>query len=202
MELYLWGLPIHLSMKARPGPFPPLVAACQQFEPDIRRMRTEPDVMLHIAGRCLILLEARFASGNTIAKSRAEERAHEKPRSQAGILSRYAIPGRAPAPIDTGYLAAPFFSQLYRNLAFAIWMARELQVEWRLVNLVSELHQRERPDPTPFIHSLLPAPYRQRFVVWHWEHLYRDHVQGQVDLGQLADYLRFKSGNCAKALGV
>jgi hypothetical protein len=58
-----------------------------------------------------------------------------------------------------------------RLLRVPVWMARELDVEWRLVNLVSQLHSREQADPTPFINSLLPLAFQKRFVRYDWEGL-------------------------------
>jgi hypothetical protein len=201
-DLYLWGLPIRLDAEERPEPFPTLVAARHQFERDIRKMHTEPDVMLLVPGRCLVLIEAKFMSDNTIAEHNAEDVANEKPKSQSGILLRYGVNGRPPTPLNTDHVCAPFFSQLYRNLVFATWMARQLEVEWRLVNLVSKLQHRERLDPTPFIHSVLPSACRNHFVLYDWERFYGEHIDGRADLEELADYLRYKSANCEQGLAI
>jgi hypothetical protein len=201
-DLYLWGLSINFDSVAIAKPFLTLIDARRQFESDISRMQTEPDVILHFPGQCLIVIEAKFMSGNTIAEDDAGDVVHEKPKSQKGVISRYAVNGRPPSPLHIDRAATPFFSQLYRNLVFAIWMARELKIEWRLVNLVSELHQRDRPDPTQFINSLLPAAYQKHFVLYEWEQLFRDQVLGRPELDGLADYLHYKSGNCVQGLAI
>jgi hypothetical protein len=185
----------------RPTTFPTLIKARGQFERGIHKMLTEPDVMLYCPGQCLIVIEAKFMSGNSIAKIDAQDVPNEKPKSRAAILSRYSVDNLPPIPLMTDHLVEPFFSQLYRNLVFAIWMARELDVEWRLVNLVSQLHHHES-DPTPFIHSLLPLAFQKRFVRYDWERLFRDHISNSPDLGDLAEYLRYKSANCVQGLAI
>jgi len=200
--LYLWGLPIDLDDPQRPATFATLAKARNKFERGIHKMLTEPDVMLYVHGQCLILIEAKFTSGNTIAKTDAQDVPNEKPKSRAGILSRYSVDHVLPTRLNTDHLVEPFFSQLYRNLVFAIWMARELHVEWRLVNLVSALHHRDSPDPTPFIHSLLPLAFQNRFVRYDWESLFGDYISGSPELGELAEYLRYKSANCAQGLAI
>jgi hypothetical protein len=44
-----------------------LIAARKRFESDlpVERPYTEPDIMLHLPGRYLVLLEAKFTSPNT-----------------------------------------------------------------------------------------------------------------------------------------
>ncbi len=201
-ELYLWGLPIRLDVDEIPEPFETLKKARDKFEQDISRMQTEPDVMLYVPERCLILIEAKFMSGNTIAKNDAKVAPGEKPKSQAEILSRYAVSNLPPNSLKTDNIGPPFFSQLYRNLVFAIWMAQELNVEWRLVNLVSQMHHSDQQDPTQFIRSLLPQTHQKRFVRYDWERLFQEHVKGNADLDELAGYLQYKSANCEKGLAI
>ena len=63
--LYLWG--ICLSDDAF-DPMELLIAARKRFESTlpVDRPYTEPDIMLHLPGRYLILIEAKFTSPNTI----------------------------------------------------------------------------------------------------------------------------------------
>lgn len=204
-ELYLWGLRIDLDSAAAPEQFTTLDSARQIFERGIRRMHTEPDIMLHAPGQALMLIEAKFISKNTLAEgSPNNDEEGEKPRSAQGILRRYSA-GKLPAStLEVPPTTSPFYSQLYRNLVFAIWMANNLGVDWRLVNLVSrqQAHLRNDPDPTPFMHSVLPAASRQRFRRYTWEELYSQHVATVVELAALDRYMRYKSANCAQAFDI
>ena len=111
------------------------------FEAGIRRYHTEPDIIVHVPGEILILCEAKFTSGNTVAKAGATEvRREEKPRTVSGIGERYHTPEvKCDAAIFASMGAPAFYSQLYRNLVFASHMSEELSVPWTLVSLVSEL---------------------------------------------------------------
>lgn len=208
-ELYLWGLPVRFDDSSPPSLFAPLAGARSIFEADIKKFLTEPDIMLYMPGQVLVLVEAKFTSGNALAAtSEVQDIAGEKPKSREGVLRRYsatALPrGSLLLPPPSGH----FYSQLYRNLAFAIYMASELGVRWSLVNLVCEgqLRQREAAhafeDPTPFIHSLLPEDSRGQFHYYSWERLYADLVANATDLRDLADYMYNKSASGVRALAV
>ncbi|MHC4463833.1 MAG: hypothetical protein ACYTEK_16550 [Planctomycetota bacterium] len=208
-QLYLWGLPIHLDGQSAPELFPPLDCARKKFESGIRRFWTEPDIMLYVPEQWLILIEAKFTSGNTIAfASTIHDRPGEKPKSRDGILKRYAASELPDGVMLTPSLKEPFYSQLHRNLVFAIYMSDQLKVEWGLVNLVCDgqfRRHRNKPeygDPTEFIHGLLPRDSRDRFLRYSWERLYLDHVAEVPELKYLAEYLYYKSANGAKALAV
>jgi hypothetical protein len=101
----------------------------------------------------------------------------------------------------------PFYSQLYRNLFFAQYMAARLGVQWGLVNLVSsgQFQRRKGPafaDPTPSIHSMLPNKSKSQFRFYSWEKLFADCVSGHKELQDLDEYLRHKSSNGANALDI
>lgn len=209
-ELYLWGLQIRLDDPSGPSQFPHLTSARNVFEKGIKRFLTEPDIMLHVPGQLLVLIEAKFTSGNTIVLANSDHDLEgEKPKSLEGILQRYnsdKLPeGSLLAP---SHFPGPFYSQLYRNLVFAMWMANELKVKWGLISLVGEEQFRQRgkkvefQDPTPFIHALLPEKSRDQFKFYSWEKLYTDLVMKNAELNGLAEYMHNKSANGAKALAV
>ncbi len=208
-ELYLWGLKLCLHDSSGLSLFPPLVNARGVFEPDIARYLTEPDIMLYVPGQLLVLVEAKFTSGNTIASTgTADDVPGEKPKSRSGIVRRYTAAALPHGALLPDSIRGPFYSQLYRNLVFAIHMANQLGVEWALVSLVCErqFHQLQRKvqfqDPTRFIHTLLPKKSRARFVSYSWERLYANHVVRATGLKDLAEYMYNKSAYCAKALAV
>ncbi len=208
-ELYLWGLKIRLRDSSKPTLFQWLKSARDTFEKDIRKFKTEPDIMLYVPGQLLLLVEAKFTSGNTIASaSVSDDVTGEKPKSRKRILERYTptlLPRNALlAPSSSG----PFYSQLYRNLVFAIYMADKLGVRWGLVNLVCKRqfdqgqNKVQFQDPTQCINGLLPERPRGQFLFYSWERLYADHVAKATELRDLAEYMYNKSANGVKALAI
>ena len=208
-ELYLWGLNIRLNDPATPPLFPALKSARDTFEAGISKFLTEPDIMLYVPGHVLVLVEAKFTSGNTIALDNgAHDTIDAKPKSRAGLLERYELPERLRDKLVYPSSSLPFYSQLYRNLVFAIFMADRLGVKWHLVNLVGKKQfvQRQKlpnfQDPTPVIHDVLPAGARGQFQFSNWEHLYAGVIAGDTGLKDLAEYMRHKSANGVKAFDV
>lgn len=207
-ELYLWRLPVSPDDSSARLQFTVLGEARKVFEKDIKHFGTEPDIMMYAPGELLLLVEAKFTSGNTVAtEDRHDDKHYHKPKSRAGILQRYT-----PAKLPRGALipdtvTSPFYSQLYRNLVFAIFMAEQLGVRWAVANLVSERQFSQRigalyDDPTGFIHSVLPENHYERFIRYSWERLYGQHVRDVPRLSDLASYMRHKSAYCSKAFGI
>jgi hypothetical protein len=208
-ELYLWGLRIRLHESEAPTTFPALQEARNTFERGITNYLTEPDIMLYVPRHVLLLIEAKFASGNTIAvKTTSQDVTGEKPKSLEGVLRRYASPELQSIMQSAGSTTTPFYSQLYRNLVFAIHMADKLAVPWGLANLVSQMQfekqksKAEFQNPTQFICDLLPSKLRNSFSFYSWEQLYADHVAKTAALTDLAAYMYNKSANGVRALGV
>ena len=210
-ELYLWGLKISLEDSSKPKQFHALKNARDFFENGISRFGTEPDIILYIPGELLVLIEAKFTSGNTLAEeSIKNDHDNEKPKSRKGILKRYSrtlLPNNSLLESTSN---EPFYGQLYRNLVFAIHMANELGgVKWHLVNLVSkgqfDKHRKttlQFQDPTQFIQGLLPEPSKDRFHFYSWEQLYSDHVANETGMNDLAEYMYYKSANVTKAFAI
>jgi hypothetical protein len=189
--------------------FPALECARGVFEKGISRFLTEPDIMVHVPGQLLVLVEAKFTSGNTVASENVQDDLPgAKPKSREGILERYAATMLPSGALLTPSPSGPFYSQLYRNLVFAIYMAAKLGVRWGLVNIVCEgqFHRRrdrvQYQNPTPSIHPLLPETARDQFAFYSWERLYSEHVAKAAELIDLAKYMYNKSANGVKALAV
>jgi hypothetical protein len=173
-ELYLWGLRVSLHDPLSPIPFDALCKAREVFERGINNFRTEPDIMMYAPKRYLMLVEAKFMSGNPIADSRKNDVPGMKPTTPVGILNRYRADQLPPGSILTPTAKVPLFSQLYRNLVFAIWMAEKLDVEWRLVSLTSSPLSNKLSDKlATFTNAVLPADMQRRFVRYTWEQLFR-----------------------------
>ena len=207
VELYLWGLRVSAKDAPPNGQFAPLIRARRVFEKGIRRFHTEPDIMLLVPGRALVLVEAKFTSGNTIAAESGDADG-EKPRTRAGILHRYS-PALLPQPTPIGDAAeGPFFTQLYRNLVFAVHMAAEIGTEWAFGNLTSKRQtdlrssRAEYMDPKAFVLSLLPPDMHGRFVQPTWEALEAAVIRPRNGLCDLAEYLRYKSAHCEEAFAI
>jgi len=150
--------------------------------------------MLHVPAGCWCSLRPSFTSGNTIAVvDESDDIGGEKPKSRAGILRRYSALSLPAGALLQSAPSGPFYSQLYRNLVFVIFMAHELGVRWGLVNLVCEGQlRRQEPkdafqDPTTFIRGCLPEESHNQFLYYSWERLYADHVAKRSDLMDLAD---------------
>lgn len=208
-ELILWGLKVSLDDRSVPPMFPALTEAREIYEKGIKKFLTEPDIILYVPGKVLVLVEAKFTSGNTLALTDArKDIGGEKPKSQEGIKQRYSAASLPHGAMLDSVPAGPFYSQLYRNLVFAIHMAAQLDVPWRLVNLVSEEQIRRHGrtdaygDPTSFIQGILPEATRDCFRVATWEQLYTEHVAGKSELQDLAAYMVNKSASRAKAFAV
>jgi hypothetical protein len=208
-ELYLWGLKVGLNDSSKPILFSPLKCARDQFEKGVAKFLTEPDVILFVPGQLLVLVEAKFTSGNTIASGEAsDDVSGAKPKSREGVLKRYATAGLPGEPLLLPSSLVAFYSQLYRNLVFASYMANNLSIEWALINLVCEKQFRQNQkkiqyqDPTQSIRTFLPDKSRDQFLLYTWERLYADHVAKSAELKDLAEYMYNKSANNIKALSI
>jgi len=87
-KLYLWGSQVDLSA-GRFEPFELLGKARKNFEPDIKRFPTEPDIML-VTGSLLVCIEAKLTSGNPLSQETATTDVRDKPKSRGGLIERYA----------------------------------------------------------------------------------------------------------------
>jgi hypothetical protein len=159
-ELYLWGLRVCLDGPASEEQFPALCNAREVFGKDIRKFHTEPDIMLYVPGKFLLLIEAKFTSANTTIKRSAKDVSGRKPETREGLLKRYHTDDLLVPSEGT-----PFFSQLYRNLVFGAYMANQLDVTWGFVNLTTkQTYDKGSADWVAFADAILPTESRNRFV--------------------------------------
>jgi hypothetical protein len=217
-QLWLWGH--RVDLKRGFGPlFAPLARLRERLEPDIRPFVTEPDIMVVVPGKLLVLIEAKFTSGNSLAVDK-DARQGEKPKDLKGLLAKYLPPGSDPGAIVPAQAARPFHGQLFRNVVFAQAMARESELagaEWAVVNLVSDTQRKKASqgrsastrrtaeptscfaDPTPAVHRWLKEDARSRFQFRSWEGLYESVIKGNPKLAQVDSYLRNKSAHLKPA---
>lgn len=206
VQLYLWGIPVNLTAPAA-GYFDPLLAARSVFEVDVDGFHTEPDIILYAPKQILVVCEAKFTSGNPLARDVPVEEG-EKPVSKAGSIETYttaALPWRTVASRIPG---DPFYTQLYRELVFTVHMAEQLGVEWQFANLFSRTQWTARgvgpeyQDPTPAVCSWLEPEHQGRFRAVTWENLYSALVEPAARLSALGGYIFNKSAGMRRAFDV
>jgi hypothetical protein len=202
-ELYLWGCRVDVHGD-KFLPYPLLKDARHVIEPDIKRFPTEPDVMLIVPGKFVMLIEAKFTSGNTLAQKEETPTVGEKPKHIKGLLDRYIYRNAFwdhKGCIIPERIGSRFHSQLFRNIIFAAGMAEKVGDGWQVVNLVrSTGNARLRSvqnidfgDPTDAVRCYLMEDYKERFTFRTWEGLYASIVKGEPKLEALANYLKGKS---------
>ena len=198
-ELYLWGELVDVT-GAKRSRFGPLDTVRARLEHDVRKFKTEPDVMLVVEGQLVICIEAKFSSGNPLAYEGAVD-AGQKPSDRAGLLYRYFDRSgtETQRSIDRDGMVGALHSQLFRNVAFASEMANGR--EWHVVNLVSATQWRFRKDsgrysftdPESAVQSYLRQDHKQSFTFRTWEGLHKSVIHGVPELAKLDAYLLSKS---------
>lgn len=215
--LYLWGRRIDPFGVQVAEEFAPLKAVRDSLEKDIRRFKTEPDIMLMVNGGPVICVEAKFTSGNPMTYESAAKDG-EKPTARAQVLERYL--GRnspiASATVRVERLGEQFHSQLFRNIVFAAEMAAALpsRNQWYVVNLVSQT-QWQRPsgstsrsarysieNPEAAVRSYLPDDEQGRFTFRTWEDLYTRVIQTDDSLRELKSYMTDHSAHYQRAFDI
>jgi hypothetical protein len=210
VNLYLWGRKIDLKVNGS-EPYSPFNKVRDHLEGDIKRFKTEPDIMLVVPGKVVVCIEAKFGSKNPIAEEK-EELSGDKPKQKGRLIDRYCKRNtiiNTDEIFDFANTSEPFYSQLFRNTVFAASMAKlEGAEEWYVVNLRNQ-HvmniKRDMPESTPVlrnVRSMLKPKYKKRFVHLTWEDLYKIAVKDDPALANLTWYLKNKSLNCGRAFNI
>jgi hypothetical protein len=206
-DLYLWGLRIDVRGGKR-GRFPPLDNIRDLLERDIRKFKTEPDIMLVVEGQLVVCIEAKFGSGNPIAYDSAPTPG-AKPTERGALLARYLPKEIRPdtrAAILESEISGTFHSQLFRNIVFASEMAAGSN--WHVVNLVSSTQggvdrrasaRYSFANPEESIRRYLHPDVRESFTYRTWENLHGALTQDTPVLAALDRYLRGKSAHYRQA---
>ena len=204
--LYLWGQLIDVTTTRKRGPFQQLEMIRKRLENGIGRFKTEPDAMLVIEGQLLVCIEAKFASGNPLARE-ATVKAGEKPTDRATLLRRY-LDQSGPETrriIDRRGIGETFHSQLFRNVVFASEMADGH--DWHVVNLVSstqwargrESKRYSFKSPEEHVRAFLHPSRKQSFCFRTWEDLHKALIKDDPALIVLDTYIRSKSAHYRRA---
>ncbi len=121
-RLFLWGLELTDDTLQ---PWDLLIAARRRFESNlpVDRPATEPDIVLFHPGRYLLLCEAKFTSPNPIYTD--GPRKDPQSLTKAELLSIYDDPVCRMIDAEKARQADSVAYQMFRNVQFAQWMARQ-----------------------------------------------------------------------------
>jgi hypothetical protein len=197
-QLYLWGLQI---CDDSGEPWSLLIKARERFEQrlPVDRPKTEPDIAIHLPGRYLILIEAKFTSPNTFYEH--GPRKDSKSLTLQELRTIYQDPDNQILDYGLAAQQSRIFYQLWRNMTFAEWMARHDHPHTRAyhLNLVRQGYEAE--SATEFA-TLVRPEFQNRFQQWTWEHLYHWMVESCSEHPQIqtcANYLQNKTANLKPA---
>jgi hypothetical protein len=192
--LYLWG--ICLTDDAC-DPWDLLIAARNRFESNLPVVRplTEPDIAIHLPGRYLILIEAKFTSANMTYNRGPRKDAQSLTLKE--LLEIYHDPILRILDHDQARSASQVHYQLWRNMLFSEWMARKDHPATKAyhVNLVRRGY--ERASAAEF-HDLVKPDFQDRFRRITWEQIYRMAL-ADGGLSRLCRYIETKTAGLVRA---
>jgi hypothetical protein len=193
--LYLWGIRISGDSFE---PWDLLIAARERFESNlpVERPLTEPDIALHLPGRYLVLIEAKFTCANTFYEQ--GKRKDDQSLTMDELLAIYQdtelrlLDPKKAAERDR----VPY--QLWRNTVFAEWMAQGDSTTTKAfhINLVREGYEE---DSAAEFGELVRDEYSERFGRATWEDVHR-WARQSPGLGRMCEYLDQKTAQLKKAL--
>ena len=194
-RLYLWGLSLSDNSFA---PWPLLIQARERFENSLPVVRplTEPDIALHLPGRYLILIEAKFTSANPSYVDGPRENARALTKIE--LIDIYQDRQLDLLDIERARIAARVHYQLWRNFVFAGWMALGGREKAYLGNLTRA--GRENESCAEFADLVRPANLH-RFRHLSWEDLFRCGLE-DIGLAKMRRYLQTKTAHLARAFAL
>jgi len=192
--LFLWG--ICLTDDAF-DPWNLLNAARERFESalPVERPLTEPDIMLWLPGKYLILIEAKFTSGNMTYQRGARKDAHSLTLDE--LLNIYHDSTLQILDHDQACSAPRVHYQLWRNMVFSEWMAREDHPATKAyhVNLVRQGYEEANANE---FHDLVNPEFQDRFRRITWEQIYHLYA-AKSRVSTLCRYLETKTAGLVRA---
>jgi len=192
--LFLWGI---CTTDDEFEPWDLLIHARQHFESDLPVVRplTEPDIALWLPGRYLILIEAKFTSGNTYYER--GPRANSTALTLDELIEIYQSPELKTLDYAAAQRACRVHYQLWRNMIFAEWMAKLDHPNTKPfhVNLVRESSEEQSAFE---FRKLVHHPYQHRFLRMTWEQLYR-RFAGCREVMTLTRYMKTKTAGLRAA---
>jgi hypothetical protein len=188
-NLYLWGLRVDDNSFE---PWELLLAARNRFEANLPEGRppTEPDIILHLPGKYLLVIEAKFTSPNTVSG----------PTKQSRVISLYNDTALQLIDTVSARKAPKFFDQLWRNVVFAEWMALRDGADTKpyLVNLVRMVDQEESKS----FKACLCNDFVDQFNIISWEQIFAMCTSDDPADFRLRNYMRNKSTNLKQAFRI
>ena len=194
-RLYLWGLSLSDDSFT---PWSLLIQARERFESRLPVVRplTEPDIALHLPGRYLILIEAKFTSVNPTYVD--GPRKDETSLTKTELIAIYQDRQLDLLDIERARSAAFVHYQLWRNFIFAGWMALGGGESAYLGNLTR--NAREDESCAAFSRLIQPAN-ADRFRHFLWEDVFRCGAK-DLRLATMRRYLQTKTAYLARALAL
>lgn len=188
-RLYLWGL----EMRSKDvEPWDLLIAGRERFESDlpVNRPLTEPDIALFQPGEYLILIEAKFCSGNGVYERDQKTKLLDLTLGQ--LITIYRDPALKILDYEEALKRDRIHYQLWRNLIFAEWMAQKdgPSTQAYHVNLVRQGYEEDVCDP---MLTLMRPQYRDRFNQISWEEIHGMANRHRPEADHLCSYLEQKT---------
>jgi hypothetical protein len=192
-DLYLWGIRVSDDSFEL---WDLLIAARERFESNlpVKRPLTEPDIALHLPGKYLVLIEAKFTSPNPVYQRGPRKDAQSLTLEE--LLEIYWDSSLRILNHSKAHSSDRIHYQLWRNMVFAEWMARlaSPRTQPYHANLVRRRYELEA---NPEFSELLAADSCNRFRVCCWEFIINacENLRPQV----LGHYLQTKTARLQKA---
>ena len=195
--LYLWGICVSDDSCE---PWHLLIAARERFESalPVERPLTEPDIALHLPGKYLILIEAKFTSCNTHYDEGPRQSSTSLTKQE--LVSIYQDDSLRIVNVQAAESSSRVYYQLWRNTVFAEWMARldHPQTQAFHVNLVRDGADVESAFE---FRRMVNEPFQGRFQRLTWESLYR-RLDQRTELSRLKRYVESKTEGLQRAFSL
>lgn len=196
-QLFLWGICLTDDTF---DAWPLLIEARKQFESNlpVDRPKTEPDIAIHLPGKYLVLIEAKFTSPNT-----CYERGPRKDKSSLTLdelLTIYHDTGSEILNHEAAHAANRVYYQLWRNTVFAEWMARFDHPKTRAYHLNLVRSGCEEAIAAEFADLIRPS-YEDRFRQITWEQIHA-WSSGEPGLTTMCRYLATKTAGLTRAFNL
>lgn len=190
-DLYLWGIRVSDDSFE---PWDLLIAARERFETNlpIKRPLTEPDIALHLPGKYLVLIEAKFTSPNPVYERGPRKDAQSLTFDE--LLEIYWDASLRILDVEMACSADHVHYQLWRNMVFAEWMAGLDGAATRPFHVNLLRARSVEPTPPRFLSLVRPASV-EHFQQVAWEPLGRQATTPQM----LQKYLAMKTCHLSPA---
>lgn len=191
-RLYLWGLRVDDDSYE---PWDLLIAARERFESrlPVKRPKTEPDIALHLPGRYLVLIEAKFTSPNSTYKRGPRKDSQSLTLDE--LLDIYQDPKLRILDQTKARSVEAIHYQFWRNTVFAEWMALQESAH-TVAGHVSLVRQAGVTEDAQVFSDLLADGCSSHFRQATWEGIAAGVAQ---DLPRLKKYLVQKTCYLGKA---